>query len=186
MTTNKGLYYAAAAEIDKSQLTTKPPTVVIASPASTSGSAVYFSGAQVEASFACLDPDSVVTSCTGSVTGPGLQSPTPVGLHDLLPTTTPGTYTFTVTATLADGSTAVGTVTYTVVELLLAGATGNGTGSRGLSLSDCRRRDEHDGIEPHCRRCAAGIRIRRRGRIDPHRLALHRGIVDSEDRGVRY
>ncbi len=84
-----------------SYVVAKPPTVTITSPAD---GATYSVGQSVPAGFTCADSFGVVTGCTGTVaSGAGID------------TSTPGSHTFTVTATSSDGLTATKSVTYTVV-----------------------------------------------------------------------
>ena len=94
VTTNKGLYYAKAETVDIGTFpSVKPPTVVIASPGAAPSNGVFISGVDVvPASYACVDPDSVVQSCTGVVTGPDLPAEgVPVVVGQAVPTASPGT-----------------------------------------------------------------------------------------------
>ena len=104
VTTNKGIYYAQKDIVQTPPSDVVPPTVVIASPTA----AVYAFGAPVVASFACVDPDSVVTSCTAILNGS-----VSVNSGDLMPTATAGTNVLTVTA-VAGGVTKSSSVTFTV------------------------------------------------------------------------
>jgi hypothetical protein len=82
------------------QIDTAPPFVTLASPIA---GFTYPRGAQVLANFSCLDGDSGIASCTGTV--PNGQP---------LPLDTPGTHSFTVTAIDVAGNQAQVTHSYTV------------------------------------------------------------------------
>jgi hypothetical protein len=82
------------------QIDTAPPFATLISPIA---GFTYQVGAQVLANFNCLDGDSGIASCTGTV---------PNG--QLLPLNTPGTYSFTVTAIDVAGNQAQVTHSYTV------------------------------------------------------------------------
>jgi hypothetical protein len=77
-----------------------PPTITIPSP---SDGATYLLGQPATAGYACVDPESTVTSCSG-----------PIASGATLDTTKPGPATFTVGATSAGGS-ASATDRYAVV-----------------------------------------------------------------------
>ncbi len=73
---------------------------------------------QNDQAFAVAQPAAVTFSCAEGANGPGLTSCTDSSgsaSPATLPTSTPGTYTDTVTATSADGESSSTTVTYTVV-----------------------------------------------------------------------
>ena len=82
-----------------------PPSIAIATPAD---GASYAQGQAVVAAYACSGPaTTTVTSCAG-----------PVANGALIDTTTPGTYTFTVSAQDGDGGSATRSTTYTVTAAL--------------------------------------------------------------------
>jgi len=79
---------------------------------------VSIASPQDSQSFTVAQSAAVTFSCTEGVGGPGLTScsdSTGSASPATLPTSTPGTYTDTVTATSADGESSSATVTYTVV-----------------------------------------------------------------------
>jgi len=88
-----------AGPITGNKVDKKAPAVTITSP--TAGT--YTVGQSVTASYACTDGGSGVASCVGTVAN---GAP--------IPTTNPGTYSFSVTATDNVGNTVTKTVTYTV------------------------------------------------------------------------
>ena len=104
VTTNKGAYYAQASVVQTPPGDVVPPSVVVASPSTT----VYAFGETVIASYACVDPDSVVTSCTAILNGS-----VSVNSGDPMPTATVGTNVLTVTA-VAGGVTRSTSVTFTI------------------------------------------------------------------------
>lgn len=77
-----------------------PPTVVVSGPGE---GAVYFVGQSVPAAYGCSDVDGTVVSCDG---------PVPVGSN--VDTSTPGSKSFSVTATDDEGATGSSTVSYVV------------------------------------------------------------------------
>jgi len=79
----------------------QPPTAQVNGPAE---GATYFQGQDVPADYSCSDPDGTVASCTGDVAKGGKVD-----------TGTPGTKTFSVTATDNDGASTTKKVTYKVV-----------------------------------------------------------------------
>ena len=103
VTTNKGSYYAQRDTITTPGTGAGPTSITIATPTATT----YAYGESVIASYACTDPDSVVTSCTATLNG------IPVNSGDPLPTTTQGANVFTVTA-VAGGVTKTSSVTFTL------------------------------------------------------------------------
>ncbi|HMD45721.1 MAG TPA: hypothetical protein VKG43_06155, partial [Acidimicrobiales bacterium] len=90
---------ATAGPISANMVDKAPPTVTITAPVNGS----YAIGQTVDASYSCDDGGSGVASCSGTV---------PSGAA--LDTSTPGTYTFSVTGTDNVGNTTVASVTYTV------------------------------------------------------------------------
>ncbi len=106
-------YTVTATSLDGQTATTSisytvvgPPTAAIASPANNE---TYNVGATVPTSF----------SCTEATNGPGTQScgdsNGATGATGSLNTRTPGTFTYTVTATSADGQTGAASISYTVL-----------------------------------------------------------------------
>jgi hypothetical protein len=94
--------YAAASEAQQSVPVAGPPTAAITSPAN---GAVYNPGQAVDANY----------SCTDDPNGPGISSCSgPVASGSAIDTSTPGSYSFTVTATSNDELSGMATVTYTV------------------------------------------------------------------------
>jgi hypothetical protein len=98
------------------------PTIAIANPAE---GAVFTQGRPVPVSFSCADAGGAgVADCTGSTANGGM-----------LPTGTPGTFTFTVTAHDAAGNETIATRSYTVIPAVNTDGNVGGSVPATLSLS---------------------------------------------------
>jgi Tol biopolymer transport system component len=120
VTSNKGSYYAFS-HVAEQPTTASPPRVVIAQPTDASaggGAGIYVVGEPLTASFACIDPDSVVVSCTATLDG------TDIAQGATIDTSSSGQRTLTVAAVDAAGVTTKRTITFYVVGVGLTPAPG--------------------------------------------------------------